>query len=126
MTVFHVKLNQEQIEYANQITSIIRNVRYNGVPLGMKGDITITGLMKKGFLMILEIYRKNIFANDSVVQRFDELNNDILSGFIAFRAKYLDMSVDEQLDNFAKMGIIRKFQNNAKSNNEDKKLSTIL
>lgn len=84
----------------------MKNVRYNGVPLATKGDMTLSGVAKKGFLMILNIYSQNILANDSVIRNFQDVDNEILRDFIAFRAQYLDMNVDDQFQNLENMGVI--------------------
>lgn len=99
-------LSPSEIDYAINVIQIMKNVRYNGVPLAMKGNMTLSGVAKKGFLMILDIYSKKILANDSVIRNFQNIDNEILRDFIAFRAKYLNMNVDEQFENLERMGII--------------------
>ena len=100
-----LNLSPDELEYATSVIRIMKNVRYNGVPLA-KGDMTLSGVAKKGFLMILNIYSQNILANDSVIRNFQDVDNEILRDFIAFRAQYLDMNVDDQFQNLENMGVI--------------------
>lgn len=102
----YVPLNAKEMGYASKVISIMKNVRYNGIPLAQKGDMTLSGVAKKGFLMILNIYSQNILANDSVIRNFQDIDNEILRDFIAFRAEYLDMNVDDQLANLVKERIL--------------------
>jgi len=97
--VIHVKLKPELVEYTTHVLEIMKNIRYNGVPMAARDDMTMAGLLKKGLKMLLNIYVSQILANDRVVKQFHILNNDVLNNFIEFRAQYMDMSTSEQLNN---------------------------
>ncbi|MFB5600072.1 MAG: hypothetical protein ACE5SW_07595 [Nitrososphaeraceae archaeon] len=98
-TVIHVKLKPELVECTYDVLRIMRNVRYNGIPLAARDDMTIAGLLKKGLKMLINIYMLQILANDAVVKQFDVLNNETLKDFIEFRAQYMNMPINEQVNN---------------------------
>jgi len=103
-----VRVSQEDYNYFMTMQSILHNVKVNGRPAIGMDNMSIPSFCKMALNYFCNNIQENVFSNSSIVTRIEADDRQTLEELLVFRAKYMGYSVDKQISDLKKVGLLTK------------------